>query len=239
MDCSSSADFPALLEPFHRSLHLEEARLVISSLPLTPSAQLWFLDHGVAGATAFQFPRCRAGRLLIASGSALFVLALPISLDREFICLAWRHAQCWMSQGLVFFVSPVLHPFSQSWERPHCLATGISRSGHLSRNARCLRIAEQMIEDGGVQGAEESFLRRPKPWFRCRALLFAHPIERQQLFKVNALKFGAAIDHQSGWQAPISFHTQAQRHHTRAVRRWIKGQIERRNSARRGKNEQG
>src|SRR5712692_3861313 len=144
-----------------------------------------------------------------------------------------------MPDGFILFISPLLHSFSESWECPHCKATGISCSGHLSWNARCLRIPKQMIEDGGVQGAEESFLWRAEPWFRSGALLFAHPIERQQLLKVHTLKFGATIDDQSGWQAPISFHAQAQRHHTRAVGRRIKGQIERRNPARKSENEQG
>src|SRR5258708_3797404 len=131
------------------------------------------------------------------------VSALPIPLDGAFICLARCHAQRRMPDGFIFLVSPLLHSFGQPWERPHCKATGISRSGHLSRNARCLRIAKQMIEDGGVQGAEESFLRRPKPWFRRWALLFAYPIERKQLLQVDALKFRATIDHQSGRQTPI------------------------------------
>ena len=165
--------------------------------------------------------------------------ALSISLDRAFIRLARRHAQCGMSQGLVFFISPLLDSFSESWECPHGKATGISRSGHLSRLACCLRIPKQMIEDGGVQGVDESFLWRTEPWFRSRALLFPHLIERQQLLQVDTLKFGTAIDDQSGGQAPISFHAQTQCHHTRAVRRRIKGQVERRNPARKGENEQG
>src|SRR2546421_3931010 len=154
----------------------------------------------------------------------LLVNTLPIPLDGAFICLARRHAQGWMSQGLIFLVSPVLHTFSQSWEGPHCLATRISCSGHLSWIAGCLRIAKQMIEDCGVQGTEESFLRRPKPWFRRRALLFTYPIERKQLLQVDALKFRATIDYQSGRQTPIAFHAQAQRHHTRAVGRRVKGE---------------
>src|SRR6266699_1605943 len=96
-----------------------------------------------------------------------------------------------------------------------------------------------MIEDYGIQGTKESFLRRPKPWLRRRALLFAYPIERKQLLQVDALKFRATIDHQSGQQTPIPFHTQAQRHHTRAVGSRVKGEVVGGNSSRESKSEQG
>src|SRR5713226_7349537 len=93
-----------------------------------------------------------------------------------------------------------------------------------------LGVAEQVVDEGGVHCPEKPFQRRPESWLRRRALVLAHSIQREKLFKVHTPELWPTINRNSRGESPIPLDTQPYDHHGRAVRRRIKGQVKRSNA---------
>src|SRR5579875_1770944 len=96
-----------------------------------------------------------------------------------------------------------------------------------------------MVEKFGIEGAKEALLGRSKPRLSNRALMLTHPIQSQQLLKIDAGKFRATINHNGGREPSISLHSEPECHHAGAVTRFVKGQVGGGNPPRMGEDEQG
>src|SRR6266536_4119073 len=101
---------------------------------------------------------------------------------------------------------------------------GISRFGHAPRVPTRLGVAEQVVDEGGIHCPEQSFQRRPESWLRRGALVLAHSIQREKLFKVHTPELWPTVNRNGRGESSIPFDTQPHHHHGRAVGRRVKGQ---------------
>src|SRR6266566_1546032 len=94
----------------------------------------------------------------------------------------------------------------------------------------CLGVAKQMVEERGVHCPEKLFQRGAKARLRRRALVLAHAVQGEQLFKVHAPELWSTVYGDSCGKSPVPLDTQPHHHHTGAVGRRIEGQVERSNA---------
>src|SRR5712692_12115361 len=95
-----------------------------------------------------------------------------------------------------------------------------------------------MVEKFRIKSAEEAFLGRPEARLSSRALMFAHPIQSQQLLEIHTVEFRAAINHNGAGQSPIALDAQTERHHAGSVTGLVKGQVVGCDPPRMGEDEQ-
>src|SRR5258707_13544570 len=108
----------------------------------------------------------------------------------------------------------------------------ISRFGHAPRVPTRLGVAEQVVDEGGVHCPEQPFQRRPESWLRRGALVLAHSIQREKMFKVHAPELWPTINRNGRREPSIPLDTQPHYNHAKAVKGRAKGQVKARNRPR-------
>src|SRR5437762_14028455 len=101
-----------------------------------------------------------------------------------------------------------------------------------------MTIPDSVVKHLRVQGNAEPILRRPEARVSSRALMFADPVQGEQLLKVHTGKLWPAIDRNGRWQASIAFDTQTKDRQAGAITGRVKGQMVSRNTPGMGKNEE-
>ena len=82
---------------------------------------------------------------------------------------------------------------ASAFERPYCVALGISCLRPQTPFLCRLCVALQMVDELGLRRAKQALEWRAKARLSSGAPLFPHPVERQQLLKVDALELGTTV----------------------------------------------